>query len=459
MISAVRRAVATFIATANLCACTETVRVLLPDPPPGSRAALIALEYQNQLQVSALALDRPDGPAPTFPFAEHFRGQARIVVLYYQQDLGGLSLKAGVIPRAESVDRGRLSRADYAFATLVLDDHIDPFEPLDPAHPGELIENFELDVQIAHDCIDLDARVFELDTFAAPQALIRYDARTALVATELGEFFLVTSSSVARAQVSVDPLVARPVSAFRAPSGEIWLGGQEGVVLRGDLARGFAVHEIRDHGHQFLFLDGPRDPALVFELYGITTDGEFDRYDSATDTWTMIEDFNQGSVFSFGAMVWLGPEHAVTTPPFSRQVVRYDHGSVSALELPPAQGELRTLFQLHDGTLIAIADPATVFRIEREGYEQIAEAGEAMSPRSAAPLGDGFVYLATGGALVQWQPVDGYCPIEQVAVGGTIPLRTVELDDAILVLGSDRDLSDGEPVAPRITVLQRSAPR
>lgn len=435
------------------------MRVLLPDPPPGTRAALIALEYQNQLQLTALALDRPGDPPPPFPFAEHFRGEARVVALYHQETLSALGLEPGAVARAKSADRGRLPIADHAFAGSVLDDRIGAFEMIDPERPGAMIESFELDVTIAHDCFPLEVRVFELDTSAAPQAFTRYDARTALVVAESGEIFLVSSSSVTRASVTVDLEQGRPISAFRAPSGELWLGGQGGTVLRGDLRRGFTRMETRPHQHELAFLDGPRDASVPFELFGSTTDGEFDRYSAATDTWTTLETVDVDTNFSFGATVWLGEEHAVMTPPFTRRIVGYERGALRDLELAPAHGEIRTLFQLHDGALLAISDPPAVFRIERDGYEPILEATESASPRSAAPLGDGFVYLGNGGTLVQWQPVDGYCPIVQVPLGDTIPLRTVELDDAVLVLASDKNVGDGIPVAPRVTVLEWPARR
>src|SRR5262245_3255028 len=121
---------------ATCTACSETLRVNLPDPPENARALLAAVEHDGAVDVEAISLESP-AENIQLPYVDGFRGDGRIVALYYEQSLEELDLARGKIERADSgPDRSRLPTADAAFAALIRDDRVDAFSPISSLDPG-----------------------------------------------------------------------------------------------------------------------------------------------------------------------------------------------------------------------------------------------------------------------------------------------------------------------------------
>jgi hypothetical protein len=420
------------IAVLLIAACADTVRVELPDPPSGTRSAIVAIEHGAAIEIAAIDLEQQF----RLPHVESFGGEARMIALYYDESLSALALEPGALRRAEpDEDRGPLPLADHAFAAEIDEGRTGEFAALDPAMLGGAIAEYEIPRAREHDCFAIKSKIFGLDTRSLAVLIARYDDRQVLVGAEDRSMYLVTTSSVTKLDVripeSVDSLGVEPFAAFRAPDGTIYIGANHGFLLKGDLVRGFDLVDIRPAAPGYI--EGPTVANVPFEMFAMSLQGHFEYFDGTR--FQTIEDFGVEQTLNFGGLVRVGPGEAITTPPYTKRVVRYARGSLTDIPLSNAFGEVRTLVRTNAGEVYALADPAFIVRILSDNYENVAETPN-VRPRTLAPMRNGFVSVVDSGGLTNFQPLDGICPLGQVEGLNTQIYRSVTLGETAFFLGT-----------------------
>jgi hypothetical protein len=194
---------------------------------------------------------------------------------------------------------------------------------------------------------DMDPAPIGLDNMnGGVTAMIALDLETVLIGRYDGSLAKVQKTTTTR----LDALSATVgySAAYRAPSGEVWLGRADGWLVELDPGLTTILRRVPpfDGSREIVDLAGPRTASAAFELFAVTPDDEFARFDGTS--WRVLEppDPTHGN---FAHVVWIGPEDGIAAGRFVETVLHYRAGTVVAepvdgLVMPQLKGVTAAAF-------------------------------------------------------------------------------------------------------------------
>lgn len=156
--------------------------------------------------------------------------------------------------------------------------------------------------------------------------VVPIDGDSALVGATGGPFFRISKDAFVR--LSLDPSTPS-LAGYRAPSGELWLFGEDGRLVHGRLESGF-VEAARTTPTSTSAIAGPRDGSQ-FELFLATSRPSFERFSPDEGRWSEIATFMRPfSPSRILDVTWVGSREAVAAIPANPAIQWYqDGGSVA----------------------------------------------------------------------------------------------------------------------------------
>lgn len=301
-------------ASLAIAACApENLAVELPDARDFA-AMIVAVESDETIVLEAARLN---AGAPDRAVLRSFRNDVRVTVLYYRESLEVLGLSSASIPvDRDSNPRTRsLPAFDRAHTMTGEDGAFSAWEALDVL-PSSLAG---VRIETPKDaCRPLEHTPLDLIAGARRSIAVSLGDGTALIAFEQeGRLFRIDED--ANATELETPPDFRPLSAHRS-GGTVWFSAG-GRLFPWTEGQGFGT-ATEDAGVELGMVTGPRGSQDPFELYTLTWDGRFIRFDGAI--FTQLEAAQlQGAQFFLGAgqgVAWRGPHDAIALARESNEI-------------------------------------------------------------------------------------------------------------------------------------------
>lgn len=298
----------TAIALAAGCSRAEVI-----EGPPlrGEGSILVVIAAKGEARPIVQAMDLAQ-PAPI----ELEASEAELVIVEYCCPLETLGLEAGLQTLLELPREAKaLPDAKHMyFAQLTGGVPSAWSEDGDPALALAAIARLDLPTDHLCSLYDREIRVVDVSvrgvrTSSAPAFLIGIGEGRVFGATRSGLFFTASASgSALETQLSTS---TPHHGAHRTEDGEIWLVGDDGRTMRGDLLRGFEPVDARaqDGVPSFVQLSGARGSA-PFELFAVNDRRSFQRFHG--DRWNTIvgpQLYDPSRVPP--SVAWIGPDEAI----------------------------------------------------------------------------------------------------------------------------------------------------
>lgn len=253
-------------------------------------------------------------------------------------------------------------------------------------------------------------------------ALIALDDERLLALPAMGQratVLTVTGSRSVDLGVAANPRTAR--SMYRAPDGELFIGGYAGLLYRGRVETGFRLEttleappredELRDHPASVRGMDGSRDPGQPLEIFAATY-ASFHRVKPQVEH--LYERPPDGNGRQVGNVTWIAPGRVLFTLDDERRLYEWRNGDrrvalatvdVGGLAWVPGFGAIAVTW---DGRMHQYDPETGVFSVIAEG----------VTARITSITGDGrrIFVLSEDALLDQYVPGEPLCP--RVA-GGT----------------------------------------
>ena len=400
----------------------------LPQPPlVGARSGLLLIEDSEQSAVFAFDL-QPENPRLPQVF---FREQAEIHLMLYGCPLERTGLQAGAVPLKELPDERASIGAPYTTYRISTEGA--------QSQDWEAIAWPEGSAQELLRRINLPEESFcnsAVAQFTSEQITVTLEGQgqrsrfaralgdgTVLVGGPQGELFLVDAQ--ARLLPPLTGLVTADVHVGR--EGELWLLSELGGLYRGDLNEVTQVStspilSAREGRSGRLMVrlagPGPAAPSAPLELFVVSDEASFERYDG--QAWETVAE-GEGRDRSAHAL-WLGTAEALGAGGSSPAVlVRYKDGLV--IEEPlPTQSAIQAVARVKgQGTFVGTRSGDLIWQGD-QGWSEVAHNDDLPAQIAAfASLERGLLVLGGEDRLFPSNPVLGqvlpgarWCPMEPV---------------------------------------------
>jgi hypothetical protein len=419
------------------------VRFDLPDTS-GRRSIVVTHQYGDGIKVVAFSVD-PFTRADLLPVIDPFEGSASISVAMFEAPLADLLLVEGRLEYETDPSRAiPIPAADAYFEQEVTEEGPQGWEEKSAA--SEALEQFRYRSPIEL-CRRFRATELSIGLQAGP--LMSAGERVIVGEPRAEELYRADEDGAERI---AGELPGAPISGYRSPDGEIFLGSHLGRVFRGAEGRAFTAMPPAPTQEAIAWLAGPTRPGVPFELYALTFDSGFFRFTEERG-WVELEQGTLAPKFSHdGGLVWIDPGHAIAFPTQDTSIDHYyfeQDGEVTR-ERTFASGSLGPITALGvvGESVLGITKLSNVVRFDENGnHEKIGEAAVLNDPGGLIAFEDGFLYVGTGGVFVQWRPRIGYCP-EQYVESRIEVTDMVPYKDGAAVIGLDQELLLVRPLPP-----------
>lgn len=429
-----------FFATALGCG-REVVRLELPNTAD-ARTLIIAIEHRKN--ASYQAVDLRDGALAThLPVVEPLDDEAHIELALYDETLEELGLAAGPITHEKERARGlQLPPTERYFETSVLEGRAVEWTP-------ESTQPVLLKALRVRSKTELCAR-FAIEEIELPvenyYKLIIPDGDGVILSLKVRDeqaLYRVSRSGVTK--LAVFQMGLNAASAYRAANGDIYLGMNVGFLARWRVGEEIVPMSRITETFEYAMMRmvGPSDPNMPAELFVLTHDAGFHRYDIAANSWeTIVEGLGEDRFNDPAGLLWIEPGHAVAVIP-QRDVATsypyYDrtperlsqsdfpnlrHGRVVSMTM----FEGRPLALTHLSHLVQLIGPTSTV-----GLEDVPVIADTSLIRAYE---DGFLFFGGGLEIVQYKPPLGYCPTISTRTNVEPRAMTV-LDDGTMVMSGD----------------------
>ncbi|MBI4816391.1 MAG: hypothetical protein HY791_09035 [Deltaproteobacteria bacterium] len=419
------------LALFSMACAPEASRIVLS--VEGAQAVLVvSLPEDGATRVAAF--DTRSEETVSMPVAD----AENLFVLRYACALDDLSISPGwveggdrTLPRPSSLQRGESTAA--AVTAWPIEELI-PIRIEGPARPGPCRKW----VSRGHFAFP--------GTAAYPiRAVVRISNERAFATTADGRFFEMTMGEAPRLLTEIS--TATPsLAAFRRPSGESWLAGYGGKLVRAfvddrsPLTEVEVLETLNDQTHEgHIWLDGSDDGEP--ELFLLSDSSRFAQYREGH--WRShfegdpLEDERTGA---FGGVAWIGRGEALAIGPFGENVARFSTGT---LELEPAPSQApdvpKTL--VRSGRRVWLGTSlGNVF--ERSGASWELSFSSPSGARIVTPFDRGLVAGGRDGEFVRLSS-EGVCPAEPIAPSDA-SLALAWTDRALLVVAEGHGDEDDQ---------------
>jgi hypothetical protein len=243
------------------------------------------------------------------------------------------------------------------------------------------------------------------------------------------------------------------VGGVRNDDGSVWLAGGNyakgrSEIWRGRFDRSFSENPVVSTplGDGFKRIDAPRTSSAVSDVYALTADGQWLRFDGGT-----VQRLASLPVLQDGSTLRLGPSEALVSATSTTNLRRYKNGVVTEEVVGLGREPFMDLAITPFGLTVVSATGS--FYVERGGtWSRLGQTGLSpdYSPRSIVAYGDGFVFAGFGGYVGQFLPGTGPC---NVGVQSPNDLQWVITLGRDLLIGGDAPADASSPVS--LVLLRR----
>lgn len=442
------RAASVVLSCATLAACGgDTLWIELP-PLLDARALVLVLDHGGTIELVGLELE---AGRTTEVIRVEAVEDAAIDALLYPAPLAELRIPAGRTSAEQPA--GRLLPAPArSFFTAVRGGQGSGWT--ETGGPSTRARGARFVPTVGGGCAEFDVEVLELDTEADNTFAIAIDDETALLGTEDGAVFRLSRGGVLE-RVSVIP----PVELFGAARGwlgDLWFGGNDGVLYRGELGATLRLSRVAPSPEPQLlhWLDlGMTDDGL--ELYSLSIEGHLQRF--RLGEWVSLAKFPPGVPGDHaGGVVRLGPGAAIAVWPKVADAV-FVSGDTTRTEATPLLGGFGALANIPGLGVVGGATEGGFVRWDGVSWSELPGSPFSFAVNAIVPYEDGFLYGGPVGNFGQFSPSlasrgapgeAGFCPLSQPAPHWI--RHIVLLGEDVLLAGTN----DTYPETP-ITILRR----
>lgn len=404
-------------------ACTSREVVPVVPPPLGdARTLIVASLVDDTPRVTAIDVARPQ------PVEIPYDADDAVVwALLYDRSIDELALTRGALP---IVAKGvTLPEPDRVFETRFLEEVQSEWATRDdvPTEVRRLQFDFDPLVDPCRAAPSFDPVSFPLDTFGSGRSGVS-DGAGAFTFTEDGLFHRVTASGAEPVALST----STPSGAIvRASNGDLYLGGDGGSFVSGDLERGFAPLPSAPSGGEVRWLSASIDPAMPFEIFALGADGAIARFDG---DWTTID---RGPPITSGGVAYVEPGHAVFARSSSEDLLVYE-GSATRTESPDA-GAMGLFAVAYVAGARFVGTAGGNVHAEVDGRWARLGGFDFASVLTIIPFEDGVMVGGEDGFLAYWTRSTGLCTL-QLGSANVVAMIPVGRDLVLVQENVERDL-------------------
>lgn len=228
-------------------------------------------------------------------------------------------------------------------------------------------------------------------------------------------------------------------SGFRSSSGELWLAGVDGRMVRGTVAGGFTPAPPLEVPATGVVLDGAHEDA-PFELYALSADLRLARFDGSR--WSTLTSSGAIDDRARHRLAWIEPGKVAVIGPATDRVLEIQaSGRVQSVAVDVALTDSVFAVAHVDrvGTFIGTRNGRAFLRTA-DGWKEQRGAPSTVKVDVIAAAGDGGMLMGgEGGELVEWSPGYGYCPLVSLGTGRRIEFAVSLGRDLVIVSARSPD--------------------
>jgi hypothetical protein len=430
---------------ATTAACTQrAVPVDIPTDPT-TKSMVVALDVQGKLQVAASNIDHPS----QLPYQRDVQGAAKVTAILYDRTLMDLDVREGLLIEAKTGDfsQGLPPAIQKVESAKIEDGNVGEFtkESTAASRLGDL-SSFRYRVETP--CSDFDTTTLMTQPADQIDSAAALDDATAIAVGTIHHVLFQVDHHGTKLLPAIPGF--EPLSAFGADGqGRIWLAGTGGVLYVGRPETGFTYASTSPRKSTIRWMAGPRTSSIAFELYTVSIEGSFERFDGVR--WQLIKSRPFNDLDVVGGVAWVGPGDAVAAIPQVPPVfnpadptasILVDHfrltGTSSVVSIPFStiqNGKIAALENVPGFGVVAYGEFERLLVLNTEDrFDDVVGPVGSMNnmitalhrPRGLAPFLDGFVYVGDGVELAQFSKQYGYCKLIAVSLAlesvSTIPV-------------------------------------
>jgi hypothetical protein len=433
----------TLVGLALCAACHRSVGIDPPEPRAGMESVLLIFEEATTKHVWVGDLGRA---ASSYPAVFPFSGVADAYALFYTCTLKSLGLSPGWQLGSNDPAGIAVPPASETLHTHVMSEGASRWAEDTAYQPPP-----DLRLPTSARCATFTNKSYDLpgpEQSSGPVA-VAVDPHTALVGLNIADttsgYFATLRDDESGARLLTGISTQTPhFAGYRGPDGRIWLLGERGHIAVGDPTNGFAplgTTATATGGPGLAAIDGSSDASSSFELFTVSHNGAFDRYDGTIGKWSALDRGGHRARDAPG-VVWVAPQEAFAIGVRPGKVVRYKDGALSeeSFDLPPFVA-LSITYAEQLGVVVG-TDRGVVFVRQASGAWQNLPNKVGDQIHALVPFAGGFLSGSENGAVTQYHVLLGWC--ESISAIASDPLRFVPFASGFLLT----QLNDGERLTP-----------
>lgn len=427
--------VAAFAASA--CSA-DVVAIDLPTPNAMMRSMVVGFVHEGETRMFAFDLDEPVDAA-LLPNVENYVGKVRAYALFYNRPLERVNLAPGeVLAETEVAEQARFDNFTEGYVRDL---------PVDATWRGPEDGGPEIGADVdfwirrrppsvEHCPVEWEVRVHRLETSQKFSASVTVDDGLVHGFGEEGLVLAVTPEGPT--PITTTATVPGPLSAARAPNGDLWIGTTLGHLYRGDLDRGFTL--TATYAAPIRRIATPDVPMGPDELFATTNRGHIIRRVGGDEE--VIDDFLGGVTRpSDSGIVWRGSDDVTLF--LNDTFYSLLRGRLAATITDETNiGSFVATTKVEDGRVIVVAKRGAILTPfpetgEVTGLSKVGEHPTVQDVTTMIGYHRGFLYAPIGLALVYGLVSEsGLCrPFEQNLVDFTA-YSIQRMGDHFVVFGS-----------------------
>ncbi len=426
-------------AVLSVLACVEDQHVFLPDPAPGMRSEILAIDDGQALALYARAVD--DTPFE-FPGRYDIERGLRVESLQYVEPLSAIGLQAGLLkPTSE--------RHFFRF----LPDPAQVFEAALPestwverAAPSKEVRATRLPTDGSQCPSYRVEAVGSLEEGGAPRFVVPFTEGRPVLGNDSGRILLVSAEGTSFTEVFTSPRQPGLRSAWPEADGVLWISTTTAALWRGRFDAGSSTLALDSMGAGVAELDhidgGLRDGDA--EIFSLSDDGAvqrcFRRVCTLVDRVDALGDRD---------IAWSGPGEAIVVGGGTVQPWRATEDAlvpVDAQLTAPASAVTR----FAGGVAVGSAKGEISVRDAAGQWTVVARRTDEIRIRAMVAYGDGVLFGDFEGEVGLYTPSGGLCP-PQVVSGFNI-MHMAPVGERDVLMAGLRDLMGGRLPYARIEV-------
>ncbi len=373
-----------------------------------ARTLVIAVDHVGSKRY--LVVDLSDQKTPNLPVLDPLGDEARFELALYAETVEELELSAGTLIAEKDPFRAvPLPEAETYFETAV--DAGRAIEWSSPETRPPLLDALRMRSE-TEVCARFEITVVELP-FSNFYRFIVPDGDGIIVSEHATRKLYRVSRTQSRELLTL-PEVA--VAGYRAPDGELFLGCTGAVTLRGPPEGPYTETSSMSPGSYFapMRLAGPTAPAAPLELYALSVESAFYRFDG--ETWErLVEGTAEDRLSDPAGLLWRSPGRAVVVLPQRDVATAYPYyertpDNFTGYQFPNLLHGRVVHMALAQGRALALTHLSQVVQLDDHGNTFRIDAPVIADPSGIAEYEDGFLYFGGGLEIVQQKPRIGYCP-------------------------------------------------